>query len=70
MDSIDGELNRRLALLALLYLQRRTNPNNPEVSLREIESRLGCPRDYLLFTAWYLESKKLRHPDGQCRLTP
>ena len=29
MDSIDGELNRRLAVLALLYSQRRTNPYTP-----------------------------------------
>jgi curved DNA-binding protein len=31
MDNIDGELNRRLAVLALLYIQRRTNPFKPEV---------------------------------------
>jgi hypothetical protein len=58
MDSIDGELNRRLAVLALLYLQRRTNPFCPEVSLAEVEARMGFPRDYLQFTTWYLYSKK------------
>ena len=36
MDNMDGELNRRLAVLALLYMRRRTNPNYPEVSLMEI----------------------------------
>src|SRR5579862_3281717 len=29
MDDIEGELNRRLGLLALLYIQRRTNPYSP-----------------------------------------
>jgi hypothetical protein len=57
MDNIDGELNRRLAVLALLYLQRRTNPYKPEVSLAEVEMRMGFPRDYLHFTLWYLKNK-------------
>ena len=58
MDRVDGELNRRLALLGLLYMQRRTNHCAPEVSLAEIEARMGCPRDYLQFTTWYLVMKK------------
>ena len=33
-------------------------PNEPEVSLSEIERRMGFPRDYLDFTAWYLTKKK------------
>jgi curved DNA-binding protein CbpA len=57
MDTMEGELNRRLAVLTVLYFQRRTNPNKPEVTFRDIESRLGFPRDYLVFTAWYLKTK-------------
>jgi curved DNA-binding protein len=57
MDNLDGETNRRLAVLAVLYFRRRTNPGNPEVSLIEIESRMGFPRDYLDFTTWYLQKK-------------
>jgi curved DNA-binding protein CbpA len=57
MDNMDGELNRRLAVLALLYAQRRVNPYVPEVSLGEIEGRMGFPRDYLAFTLWYLRNK-------------
>ena len=57
MDSIEGELNRRLAILALLYIQRRTNPYAPEVSFIEVENRMGFPRDYLEFTIWYLRNK-------------
>lgn len=57
MDSLEGELNRRLVLLALLYIQRRTNPYTPEVPLSEVERRMGVPRDYLEFTTWYLQNK-------------
>src|ERR1700730_5988876 len=57
MDSMEGELNRRLGVLALLYIQRRTNPYSPEVSLFEVERRMGFPRDYLEFTTWYLRNK-------------
>jgi hypothetical protein len=57
MDSLDGELNRRLAVLAVLYYRRRTNPHMPEVPLAEIELRMGFPRDYLDFTTWYLVKK-------------
>jgi len=57
MDNAKGELNRRLAVLSVLYFQRRANPYSPEVSFLEIEERLGFPREYLEFTAWYLKSK-------------
>jgi hypothetical protein len=57
MDSLDGELNRRLAVLAVLYYRRRTNPHLPDVGLGEIETRMGFPRDYLDFTIWYLYKK-------------
>jgi len=58
MDQTTGDLNRRLAVLAILYYRRRTNPHNPEVTLAEIEERMGFPRDYLDFTIWYLSKKR------------
>ncbi len=58
MNSNDGELNRRVAVLALLYIQRRIKPFTPEVPLAEVERRMGFPRDYLDFTMWYLKSKE------------
>ena len=58
MDQVEGDQNRRLAVLAILYDRRRVHPNEPEVSLGEIERRMGFPRDYLDFTAWYLTKKK------------
>ncbi|HUX27733.1 MAG TPA: J domain-containing protein [Terracidiphilus sp.] len=61
MDQMEGELNRRLALLALLYFRRRSNPWAPEVPLADVERRMGFPRDYLDFTTWYLERKNYIH---------
>jgi curved DNA-binding protein CbpA len=58
MDQGEGDLNRRLAVLAILYYRRRIYPNSPEVSLAEIEERMGFPRDYLDFTTWYLSKKR------------
>jgi DnaJ domain len=57
MDDLDGELNRRIAVLAVLYQRRRTKTDMPEVSLEQIETRMGFPRDYLDFTLWYLVRK-------------
>src|SRR6201987_1121228 len=58
MDQADGDLKRRLAVRAILYYRRRMYPNSPEVSLPEIEDRMGFPRDYLDFTTWYLAKKR------------
>ncbi len=58
MDQVEGDLNRRLAVLTILYYRRRLYPDRPEVSLAEIEKRMGFPRDYLDFTMWYLQKKK------------
>ena len=58
MDQVEGDLNRRLAVLAILYYRRRMYPSTPEVSLAEIERRMGFPRDYLDFTTWYLTKKR------------
>jgi DnaJ domain len=57
MDRMEGELNRRLAVLAVLYFRRRNNPYAPEIGLAEIEKQMGFPRDYLDFTTWYLLKK-------------
>lgn len=58
LDGVGGEVNRRLAVLSLLYRKCRANVNNRQVSLGELEIQMGCPREYLDFTIWYLRSKK------------
>jgi curved DNA-binding protein CbpA len=57
MDNLESDANRRLAVLAMVYVRRRTDPDSPEVSLKEVTTRLGISREYLEFTIWYLEKK-------------
>ncbi len=58
MDGVEGELNRRVAVLAVLYRKCRSNINDARVMLSELETQMGFPREYLDFTTWYLRSKK------------
>jgi curved DNA-binding protein CbpA len=71
MDDLEGELNRRLAVLAVLYSRRRGKPDQPDVTLMEIEDRMGFPREYLDFTLWYLVKKRFvtRTDNAQFTLT-
>ena len=57
MDGVEGETNRRLGVLSLLYHRRRINHNKPGISAMELEQRMAFPREYLNFTLWYLRSK-------------
>ena len=56
VNGIEGEANRRLGVLSLLYGKRRSSPDDPKVSLYDLEKRMGWPREYLDFTTWYLRS--------------
>jgi curved DNA-binding protein len=58
LDGIEGEVNRRLAVLSLLYKRCRANVHDPKISLRDLETAMGFPREYLDFTTWYLKTKK------------
>jgi curved DNA-binding protein CbpA len=57
VNGIEGEVNRRLAILAMLYNKRRTNSSEPGISLWELERKMALPREYLDFAVWYLKSK-------------
>jgi len=58
VDEKQGEANRRLGVLCLLYAQRRRNHEHPSVSLLELEELMAIPREYLEFTLWYLKQKR------------
>jgi curved DNA-binding protein CbpA len=55
---VDGESNRRLGVLCLLYNNRRSVPENPGLSLLELETVMAFPREHLMFTLWYLLDKQ------------
>ena len=57
VDGLDGELNRRFGVMALLYQRRRMNQGGPGISTLDLESRMALPREHLEFTLWYLRMK-------------
>ena len=57
IDGAEGEINRRLGVLSILYHRRRRNEARPCLSLVELEKRMALPREYLVFTLWYLRAK-------------
>jgi curved DNA-binding protein CbpA len=58
-DGIEGEANRRMGVLCLLYNKRRTMPEESGMSILHMETLMAFPREHLLFTLWYLRKKGL-----------
>jgi curved DNA-binding protein CbpA len=56
---IEGEPNRRMGVLCLLYMQRRSNPESAGLSILDLENISGLPREHLLFTLWGLKELEL-----------
>ena len=46
-----------MGILCLLYTRRRSDPDDPGISLLEFESIMSFPREHLLFTMWYLKER-------------
>ena len=67
-EGVDGEINRRMGLLCLLYTQRRTNSLQPALSVLEIEQLMFIPREHLIFTVWYLKAKRYLVQDDRSSL--
>jgi len=61
-EGLEGEVNRRLGILSLLYNRRRTNPDNPGISVLEFESVMAFPREHLEFAIWFLREKEYIRP--------
>lgn len=60
---IDGEQNRRLGILCLLYNVRRSNPEAAGLSILDLENQTGFPREHLQFTLWCLKEAQLVRQD-------
>jgi hypothetical protein len=66
-----AEKSKRRGILDLLYTQRAYEPNKPGLDLRELEELLGCPREHLEFSLWYLKENNLviRGDNGRYAVT-
>ena len=60
---LDGESNRRMGILCLLYKRRRSDSDNPGISILELESVMSCAREHLMFTLWYLKERSCVRQD-------
>jgi len=49
--------------LCLLYTRRRSNPDDPGLSMLEFESKMSVPREHLMFTMWYLREHNCLRQD-------
>jgi curved DNA-binding protein len=54
-----AEKVKRRGILELLYTSRRNQPAAPSMTLHELEDLLGCPREHLEFSLWYLKENGL-----------
>lgn len=54
-EGIEGEANRRMGVLCLLYNRRRSDSEKPGISLLQFEAIMQIPREHLMFTLSYLK---------------
>jgi curved DNA-binding protein CbpA len=70
-NDFESEQHTRLMVLELLYARRRTELDNPSVSLLDVEALTGRAREHLEFTIWYLTQKEYikRSDNGRIAIT-
>jgi hypothetical protein len=66
-----AEKSKRKGILELLYTKRCAEPEKPTLNLHELEDLLGCPREHLEFSLWYLKENGLvaRMDNGRFAVT-
>lgn len=52
---IEAERRKRHGILSALYVRRVNDPREPNMTLFDLEQLLGCPREHLEFTLWFLK---------------
>jgi len=65
---IDGERNRRMGILCILFNRRRSNPEAAGLSILDLENQTGLPREHLQFTLWCLKESELIRQDESTAL--
>ena len=67
----EGEKRKRQGVLGLLYAKTLIDPEQAEMNIQLIEELLGCPREHLKATLWFLKGKSFirRGDNGRYSLT-
>jgi hypothetical protein len=53
-DDVTTDTRIRMAIMSILYVVRRNNPDDPGVGTIELERLLECPEPVVRFHCWYL----------------
>jgi curved DNA-binding protein CbpA len=66
-----AEKSKRKGIVDLLYTMRANEPEKPSMNLHDLEDLLGCPREHLEFSLWYLKENGLvtRMDNGRFAVT-
>ena len=59
---VEMERARRQGILFLLYQKRMKEMTKPNLTMRDFEAMLGCPKETLEFTIWYLKENDYLRP--------
>ena len=59
---VEMERAKRQGLLYLLYQKRVKDMTKPNMTIRDFEAMLGCAKESLEFTLWYLKEKECLRP--------
>jgi DnaJ-domain-containing protein 1 len=68
---LDAERSKRKGILSVLCTKRMQEPATPFVSMNEVETLLGVPKEHLEFTLWYLKESGFvtRNDNGRIAIT-
>ena len=65
VQGIEGEKSKRIAILSLLCTKRIQEPDSPTLTILQMEDLMGCPREHLELSLWYLkESGRITRGDS------
>ena len=67
----EAQRRQRQGILSVLYTRRLNESGQPSMSVHELEDLLGCPREHLEFSFWYLKEKNwiARTDNGRYSIT-
>jgi curved DNA-binding protein len=68
-QGVTAEKRKREGVLSALYRKRAGQPEQPHMSLKELEDLLGVPREHLEFTLWYLKEGQYVQRTDNARYT-
>jgi curved DNA-binding protein CbpA len=68
-QGVEAEKRKRQGVLALLYRKRISQPDQPTVTLKEMEELLGVPKEHLEFTLWFLKEAQCLQRTDNARFT-